>query len=373
MSCFWPMGALMRRLSSWWVLFAIACIVGLSSALADVPRQFVRPGETTILAEGKEEIALVGTYSSAVRLLKDVGNDGKPVYWVLTYTAANPPTATDDIVAFTKGGKQQSVIVSVSAVPQPNDPSLVSRATRLLFSMVVVAIILESAFAFLFNWRVFLEFFDGRGVRTVLMFVGAYLVVDGFNQDYVAALFQLYLGGSETTEPASTLGTKVLTALVLAGGSASVNSLMAALNLRQNRSAEEVTPKPPPTKAWIALKVKMKDATEIVEVILQETTPPTAAATRLMGVIHPSHFLVRLAKYFWRDVRRLPMSGGYVVDPHVEYTIVVRGRTKEGTEVFCDAQGRRVMPTAPGANTYEPVPRSYQFAPGAIVDFEVVL
>jgi hypothetical protein len=163
------MGALMRRLSSWWVLFAIACIVGLSSALADVPRQFVRPGETTILAEGKEEIALVGTYSSAVRLLKDVGNDGKPVYWVLTYTAANPPTATEDIVAFTKGGKQQSVIVSVSAVPQPNDPSLVSRATRLLFSMVVVAIILESAFAVLFNWRVFLEFFDGRGVRTVLM------------------------------------------------------------------------------------------------------------------------------------------------------------------------------------------------------------
>ena len=372
MSVFRSKGAL-HKLTRWWVAFTLTCIVGLSSALADVPRQFVRPGETAILAEGKEEIALLGTNSSSVRLLKDVGNDGKPVYWVLTYTAANPPTATEDIITFTKGAKQQAVIVSVSVMPQPNDPSLVGRAARLLFSMVVVAIILESAFAVLFNWRVFLEFFDGRGVRTILMFIGAYLVVDGFNQDYVASLFQLYLGSSETTQPASTLGTKVLTALVLAGGSASVNSLMAALNLRQNRSAEEVTPKPPPTKAWIALKVKLKEATEIVEVILQETTPPTAAATRLMGVIHPSHFLVRLAKYFWRDVRRLPRSGGYVVDPHVEYTIVVRGRTKEGQEVFCDAQGRPVTPTAPGSNTYAPVPRSYQFAPGAIVDFEVVL
>src|SRR6185369_4226297 len=40
----------------------------------DVPRQFVRPGEKH--------------RCSGERLLKDAGNDGKPVYWGLTCTAA---------------------------------------------------------------------------------------------------------------------------------------------------------------------------------------------------------------------------------------------------------------------------------------------
>lgn len=358
----------------------LLCLAGLSPVLADIARQFVRPGETVLLAQGKEEIvAGPGQSSSALHFLKEVDKE----WWAVTYTAPNPPTVSEEAVTFVKGGQSQTIVVSIAAYPNPDDPSVVGKAARVVFGMLVVAVILEAAFHVVFNWRVFLEFFDGRGVRTVLMFAGAYLVVDGFNQDYVASLFQIYMGGGETTERQSNWGTKILTALVLAGGSASVNSLMVALKLRENRTAEQVTPKPPPTKAWIAVKVHMKQADEIVQIQQLVVTPAPAGAEQLLGVIHPTGFWRRIGKYFWRDTRRLPTSAGLVVDPNVQYTIIVHGRTKPvppspanpagtpGRSIYCDAAGTPLTQTPAGG--FVPTPSAYVFAPGAIVDFEVTL
>jgi hypothetical protein len=46
--------------------------------------------------------------------------------------------------------------------------------------------------------------------------------------------------------------TVALTALVLAG----VNSLMVALNLRQNRTTDDAAPKPAPSKAWVDFAIR---------------------------------------------------------------------------------------------------------------------
>ncbi|MGL6246187.1 hypothetical protein [Pseudomonas sp.] len=335
-------------------------------AQADLPRLFVQPGSTIVLEQGTEKIGIVGTAPSGARVLTT--ESGTPqAYWILTYTASNPPPADSEVpIVFTQGNSSKTSLVEITNTPTAQDPALIGKTTRLLFAMLVMAVILESAFAVLFNWRVFLEFFDGRGVRTVVMFLAAYLVVRSFNIDFIADLMNIYL--SEVT---SSFETRFLTALVLAGGSASVNSLMVALNLRQNRQAENVTPKPPKTKAWVALKVHRERAKKIVE-IMQQTRPinPGSTPQQLLGLVRQQNVFRRLAKYFWRDVERVPMTAGIEVDPNIEYTFVIRGVDSKGDAIYCDASGRSLS----NANgVYTPAPRSYVFAPGTIVDFEVTL
>lgn len=344
--------------------------VGVASeASSEVSQRFVRPGETVVLAQSKDKLELTGTGVGTARVLSETNTAGE-TSWALTYTAPTSPTVTQDTVAFTGGGQAQSVIIELSALNAADDPNVIGRAGRILFAMLVVAVVLESAFAVIFNWRVFLEFFDGRGVRTLLMFLGAYLIVATFRQDYVGQLFAVYSGGEGRDSGAAT---QLLTALVLAGGSASVNSLMVSLNLRQNRSAEEVVEKPPKTKAWIAVGVRLKDAVNVVEIVRNEKSSGDTSREELVGVVRPTGFWERLSKYFWRDVRRFPMNGGFEVEPGKEYAIVIVGRDRDGNEILCDATGQRLVrkPTLP--ERYEPPPRSYVFAPGAIVDFNVTL
>jgi hypothetical protein len=64
------------------------------------------------------------------------------------------------------------------------------------------------------------------------------------------------------------------------------------------------------------------------------------------------------------------MSGGNEVDPNSEYTFIIRGKDAGGGDIYCDAAGT-MLKFEGGAFT--PTPRSYAFAPGAIVDFDVTL
>ncbi|MGO7208990.1 hypothetical protein ACCT30_49410, partial [Rhizobium ruizarguesonis] len=90
---------------------------------------------------------------------------------------------------------------------------------------------------------------------TVVMFIGGWIVATVLHQDFVGSLFDIYLRTGGGNDQHSTWITQVLTALVLAGGSASVNQLFVALNLREAKTIETVTEKVPPNKAWIAIKV----------------------------------------------------------------------------------------------------------------------
>jgi hypothetical protein len=341
------------------VLFLLAFTM---SAWADVDRIFVRPGTTVVIANGKDKIEAAGNLPPGAYLTSQTV-DNAP-YWALLYNVPSD-LASETALSFTRGGTTRTVLVEVAAQPASDDPTTIGKASRLLFAMLVLAIILEAAFSVIFNWRVFLEFFDGRGVRTVVMFVAACLIVSGFHADFVASLLQVY--GINAT---STLETTVLTALVLAGGSASVNTLMVALNLRENRKVEDVRPKPPPTKAWVAIKIGRAATTISIE-LLQEVKPLADEATsqRLVGIVTGDNIWMRLGKYFWRDVSRLPRSGGMEVDPDKSYTFILRGRTSTGDK-FCDLSGRSLTKIG---DTFDPAPQSYAFAAGSVVDFEVTL
>lgn len=352
-----------RLLMLFFSLLAFAAVV--SPASAEVGRLFVQPGSTTVLEQGKDKIEITGAVPPGAHVLTTESGTNQP-FWILTYTASNPPIADEVAITFSQGNTSKSRLIEISNTPTSEDPALIGKTIRLLFAMLIIAVILESAFAVLFNWRVFLEFFDGRGIRTLVMFLAAYLVVVRFDMDFVADLLKIYL-----LPVTSSIETRLLTALVLAGGSASVNALMVALNLRENRKVEDLAQKPPKTKAWIALKVHRKNAQKIIE-ITQHSKPITAGTTsqELLGLVRPQNVFQRLAKYFWRDVERLPMTAGIEVQPGIEYTFVIRGINRDGVEIFCDASGQSLSNSD---GTYTPNPRAYVFAQGAIIDFEITL
>src|SRR5438034_633021 len=61
-----------------------------------------------------------------------------------------------------------------------------------LFVLLVVALLLESGLAVVFNWRPFVVYFDGRGVKTVVSVVFAYLFISNFSLDIVTRLVNVY-------------------------------------------------------------------------------------------------------------------------------------------------------------------------------------
>lgn len=252
---------------------------------------------------------------------------------------AAPPTSTD---------------ARPAADIQP--PGLVSTeiynaSFKVVFVLFVLAVLIESGLAVLFNWRPFQDFFDPRSVKTLVALVFSYLFVEAFDFDAITRLVNVYAG---TSYPVNLPG-KIVTALVLAGGSSGVNNLMIALGFRKAAAPREETPRPPPTEAWIAVKLIRRQAKGPVTVRIG--TDPDALS--VAGTISGSAILGgRLTGYFLRDRGRFPTSGGYRVAAGATYKVTLEGVTSANAPV----------PPGPGA-TWGP----YPLAPGAVIDLELSL
>lgn len=228
-----------------------------------------------------------------------------------------------------------------------------------LTMLFVVALLLESAFATIFNWRVFLAYFSSRGIKTLIMIIASVIVVATFKIDTVASLVAIYKTEGKDYLP---LAEKIsgpfsmfITALILAGGSAGVNRLMVALGLRDKSSAADTPPTPPPSKAWIAVNVRRVKAVGPIQVKVRDLGPssgvPNAPApiAGTVGGQRPS-----LADILFRNPNRFPANGGYTLLPGNVYVITAEGLDAAGQPVS-DLGGQ------------------YVFAPGAIVDFRAAL
>lgn len=224
---------------------------------------------------------------------------------------------------------------------------------KAIFLLFVLAVLLESALALLFNWKPFVENLVPRAVRPLIAFVVAFLFVRYFDLDIVTALVNAVTGKAYA---ASTPG-MVLTAMIIAGGSAGVNSMLVALGFRQVRTpATAGPPKPPAGKAYISVRALKGEA--VGDLYVYAGPPPAAGApagTRplLLGVIK-GRSVRNFFSWFVPDSGRLPRYGGHTVDPGRDYVIVVEGRKEDGTVVQW-----QVGPL--------------QFADGAFVDLDVTV
>ncbi|MBH5386666.1 hypothetical protein [Bradyrhizobium diversitatis] len=239
-----------------------------------------------------------------------------------------------------------------------------STSLSVLTMLFVVALLLESAFSTIFNWRVFLTYFSTRGVKTIIMIAISFIVVYVFSFDAIASLIAAFklpeqppAGMTKDDElrkfVAQETGavSKFITSLILAGGSAGIYNLMVALGFRSQRETE-VDPKPPVGQAWVAVRVKRVNAVGPVNVIVAEQAQLPTDVLQIAGSIRftrPS-----LKELLLRNVDRFPQNGGYVVAPNKAYVVKVEGRDERGNAIFA-------------------LGGTYAFAERAIVDFDVNL
>jgi hypothetical protein len=222
-----------------------------------------------------------------------------------------------------------------------------SASFQALFVLFILATILESGLAVIFNWRPFLLFFDARGVKTVVTVAFALTFVKLLDLDVVASLLKAY---DQQHTYFSTWPSQILTALVLGGGSSGVNKLMVALGFRSVKTAEQVTPKPPKTEAWIAVALDRLKARGPVQVVLIHDTNSFVIGT-ISGSANKNFF----SRLFLRDFGRFPTAGGHSVRLATEYKIQLRGFDEATNPIESAVLG------------------PFMFDPGAIVDFEIRL
>ncbi len=231
------------------------------------------------------------------------------------------------------------------AAPTLNSDELYGKSFRALFVLFILAVVLESGLAVVFNWRPYIEFFDSRGTKTLICFGVSWYFVHRFNLDIATTLVNIY---RETTDPVSGPG-KCITALVVAGGSSGVNNMMMALGFRSVDRTAQVNAKPKPTEAWVALRL-VKSAVYPVNVMITDRTTNTSTVA---GIIKKQSTRVPVLRYFVRDFGRFPTAGGYALTPGQDYSIHLEG---------IDAAGNVVT-----SKTWGP----HKLAPGAIVDIDV--
>jgi hypothetical protein len=266
-----------------------------------------------------------------------------------TFLAQTPPTVPTD-----KAPDKPSGNNTTGNNPLINNSQLYSASMAALTMLFVIAVLLENAFAVIFNWRVFLTYFSLRGVKTIIMVASSLLIVWSFGIDVMANLIAVYQSSPGTpVKPASNAFTLFITALILAGGSAGINRIMVALGFRTDRQ-EEIAPKPPANRAWISVRVNRKQATSEVFVKIREIGPVDAGSpSPIAGVVafkRPS-----LAGLLFPDVKRFPENGGYTLSSNVVYAISVESKDNEGADIKAMDGEKHV------------------FAAGAIVDFFVTI
>jgi hypothetical protein len=250
-------------------------------------------------------------------------------------------------VAAEGDAKQAGTIVSALS------GEALTAASVTVLTLFLIAVLLESALALLFNWRPFIETFNARATRPLVAFLVALLAVSVYHYDAVTALMDA-VQHNPTPSPPGVLG-RVLTAAILAGGSAGVNTMLVALGFREVKTPATFAPKVPPDQAWIAVQVNRQADQGDVFVHIgrpDPANPADGAGLPLAGVITPASAPQRRAlwQFFLHQAGRFPAFGGYVVKAMEPCTVALLGPG-----------------AAPGGPT---VLRTTSFtpAPGAIID-----
>jgi hypothetical protein len=112
---------------------------------------------------------------------------------------------------------------------EPGFPSGVdmSKIGDILIKFLVLSVIFESALTPIFNWRIFLEYFDEKGLKTPITVILALLTFWVYDLD----IFREVLVSFGLPDKSGFVG-KVITALLIAGGSNGVLTIFDKLHIR---------------------------------------------------------------------------------------------------------------------------------------------
>lgn len=339
------------------------------------------PPTAVVASAGTARVLLaaecVQPVSEAASAAVDVAQvTGGPAYAVLRAATQAP---SQPLVLHTGGkpadgkGACTNPVQKTFTVTMDGTPRLAEGATThalaILMQAFVLALLLEQAFALIFNWRLVQEFLVGRAWRTPIMVMAAFVLVRECNLDLVASLLAVYNPQSTPTLPYSTALTQLVTALILAGGSVGVNQIMVNLGIRTPVRDTAAVPALDMTEAWVAVQVeKAKPADGDIQVHFDEVAGLSASdiaqVPTIAGVARRRGALERLRDVFLPNLARVPRSGGRKVVAGSVYRITIATRAG-GHVTWRDYTG--VVREKPAE---APLVR---FAPRAIVDLSIAL
>lgn len=329
-------------------LLFLAIALSLCTAGAHAQdRKAVQVGSSVIIATSDKPFGSPGASKGTVTIVESKSD---PKSYSLLYLPPSTATDTTDTVTYSTDGKTYNVPISVNAEAQPptlTSAELYSQSFKVLFVLFIIAVILESGLSVIFNWRPFIQLFDSRGMKTIISVGFALFFVSVFDLDVTTRLINVYSGSNFPVN----LPGKIVTALVLAGGSSGVNNLLVALGFRSVKTEKQDAPQPPPTEAWVSVRLLRNRAKGPVTVRIG----PDGNALPVAGTIVGSSSGNRLLQYFLRDQGRFPTAGGFAVTPGQACQIRLEG---------VDATGASITSANWGP---------YPLAPGAIVDLELRL
>ena len=202
------------------------------------------------------------------------------------------------------------------------DPNMPAASVNALVELFVLAVILESALAVLFNWRPFVIAFDGRGIKTLVAVVFSGLLVWRFQLDIVGMLIKAY---NPQVAAGPHIVSGAVTALMLAGGSAGVYNVLVKLGIRSPRT-DAAPPQPDETKAWLRVGLKRKDASGPVNVEVDQ-----GGGYQTAGVIYGSYRPPGFFSVFVREKGVFPSTGGYTVAAGKAVKVKLTGVKDDGS------------------------------------------
>jgi hypothetical protein len=305
----------------------------------------VRAGESVVIARTPKPITNERASLGSVTKAEQETRPEKT--YILMYVPPVGATQIEDTVQYTVDGQTVTVPISVrSPSPTLADSDLYNTSFKALFVLFILAVLVENGLALIFRWRPFLDYFDSRTVNALFAFGFSLFFVYLFNLDVSTTLVNTYSG---TNHPVNWPGL-VLTALIIAGGSAGINRIFQALGFRPVGSQDQPVPTPPRTEAWIAVTLIRDQAVGPVSVLIGQPGAPAVAGT-ISGTTRGRAWW----RWLLRNKGRFPPSGGHSVPPGGPYEVTLTGTNNAGHAV--------------SSATWGP----FSLAAGALVDIELLL
>lgn len=215
--------------------------------------------------------------------------------------------------------------------PSAATPDAMTLIGATLGKLAVVAVVVESALAAIFNWRVYRMVFNNRAMKTPVMFGVGLLIVLGFQYDVFADLMQSAAGAALGQGPWRFATSTVMSALIIAGGSSGINELFRRLGLRNPLPEKSDLPVLGEKQAYVSIHVTRLRAVGPIQVYLREIDLPDS--NPLAGTVDDSTFGSRLRAAFASDSMRFPNYGGHTLKAFQGYDIGLRFKESAATDV----------------------------------------
>jgi hypothetical protein len=215
----------------------------------------------------------------------------------------------------------------------PKSPSDWDKLSGVLLQLLAVVLVVESALAALFQWRVYRMAFNARALKTPIMFTVGLLIVLLAGYDPMDQVLRAVTGTATTSWWGRSILTSGLSGMIIAGGSAGIFALLTRLGLRtpENAAEQAEQSKLGSDQAWLSIRATGAPDGTPIQIGIQELNDPDterrayffdhAKQPPLAGTIDSRGWWERASASFTADAQRFPNYGGRKVTAGKHYRI----------------------------------------------------